>query len=56
MPLVSSMPERVLDDCIHICESILDGTAQVKVEKVVLDRESHAVSYGAAGYLLIQSA
>lgn len=48
MPLVSSMPERVLDDCIHICESILDGTAQVQVEKVVLDREGYAVSYGAA--------
>ncbi|HIQ99863.1 MAG TPA: MBL fold metallo-hydrolase [Candidatus Scybalocola faecavium] len=48
MPFVMSMPNRILDDCIHICETILDGTAQVRKEKVILGRENYAVFYGMA--------
>lgn len=48
MPFVMSMPNTILDDCIHICESILEGTAQVRREKVVLGRENYAVFYGNA--------
>ena len=48
MPFVGSMTHAILDDCIHICESILDGTAQVRREKVVLGRENYAVFYGSA--------
>ena len=48
MPFVGSMPNSILDDCIHICETILDGTAQVCRSKVVLGIDSYAVFYGNA--------
>ena len=48
MPFVMSMPNRILDDCIHICETILDGTATVRREKIVLGMENYAVFYGQA--------
>lgn len=46
MPFTTSMPSCILDECIHICESILDGTADVRKERVVLDIESSAAFYG----------
>lgn len=46
MPFVGSMTHAVLNECIHICETILDGTAQVRKEKIVLGRENYAVFYG----------
>lgn len=47
MPLVSSMPETVLDDAIHICETILDGTADIVEVDGLFGRKSMAVMYGA---------
>ena len=41
-----SMPPSTLDDCIHICETILAGTAKPSVSEF-MGRKSFGVDYGA---------
>lgn len=44
-PYILSQPESTLDDCIRICESILNKSAEPKKFRF-LNRDSYAVEYG----------
>lgn len=46
MPLIVSMPQSVLDDALYICQTILDGSAEVSVMEVMPGRIANVVSYG----------
>ena len=43
---VLSMPEQVLDDALHICETILDGSAHIETANGLFGRTTDLAAYG----------